>query len=354
MGNDNKCTNFALLLPILLQPKMKKIAFIVSSLIGQKKKILTDINTHFSNLPGYSYQIMETQRAKHAPELARQAFLEGYACIIAVGGDGTLNEVVNGVLQGAGVFNHLPDLVNQPLRTDNLPNAVFEQLKKCVIGVYPAGSGNDFSRTAQVLRSAQHLKQLIENNKQVLVDVGIGLFTPLAAAETACRAFINATDVGMGGSATFFLAQMKSKSWLSPTLQYAKAIVQTFLTYQKQEVAFTGENFSWQGKMMSLVMANGKYFGSGLGIAPYADLSDGQLSAVVLGNVSLWHYISYLPKLRRCEVINNPQVRYFNDECISVQSLGQPLYMQMDGELVGTTPVQVGIMKQCLPMLVAV
>lgn len=324
---------------------MIKIAFIVSGLIGRKKAVLADINRHFSNDTSVSYQVFETQYAQHAEILAKQVFEQGFEYIISVGGDGTLNEVVN------GLFNAclLPDTeVQQP---DAPPRFDLQRLKQCKVGVYPAGSGNDFSRTIKVKPRALELKHLIKENQYDLIDMGIGHFKPLTEKSRNWRIFANVTDVGMGGAATFYLAKIKSKSWLSPSLQYAKAIVKTFLNYRKQEVAFTGTNMSWQGKLMSLVMANGKYFGSGLGIAPHAELSNGQLSVVILGNVTLYHYISYLPKLRQCKIIDNPGIKYFNDEEIDIHSLEAPLYMQMDGELVGTTPAKVSVVKQCIYFL---
>lgn len=323
---------------------MTKVAFIVSGLIHRKKKVLDDIHRHFTD-ELLSYTIFETQYAKHAGILAAQAHEQGFAYIIAVGGDGTLNEVVNGLFE----ISRLPHADNAGAPT--APAFDVEKLKKCCVGIYPAGSGNDFSRTIQVKPNAFELKQLVLNNQNALIDVGMGIFTQLSGESTDYRIFVNVTDVGMGGAATFYLAKIKSKSWLSPTLQYAKAIIQTFLTYRKQEAAFSGTNFSWQGKLMSLVIANGKYFGSGLGIAPHAELNNGQLSVVILGNVTLMHYISYLPKLRKCKIIEHPQIRYFNDEEIDIRSLEAPLYMQMDGELVGTTPVTVSVVKQCIRFL---
>ncbi len=326
---------------------MKKIAFIVSGLIGHKKKILKDIEAHFEK-GKYSYQVFETKFANHARQLSAEVFRDGYSYIIAVGGDGTFNEVVNGIFDECRISEEVSVRESQ---------YNFEKLKQSVIGLYPAGSGNDFSRTSGILKSAAYLKLLIDNNKEELVDVGIGMFTSLLPNDQqskGSRIFVNVADVGMGGAATFYLAKMKSKSFLSPTLQYAKAIIQTFLTYKKQEAAFIGKNFSWQGKLMSLVMANGKYFGSGLGIAPYAELSDGQLSGVVLGDITIRHYIAYLPKLRKCVPINNPQIRYFSDEEVEIQSMEDPLYMQMDGELVGTTPATIAVFKQCIRVLMSV
>ncbi|OWY23690.1 hypothetical protein C7N43_31905 [Sphingobacteriales bacterium UPWRP_1] len=318
---------------------MIKIAFIVSGLIGRKKAVLADINRHFSNDAQLNYEVFETQYARHAELLAKQVFEQGFEYIVSVGGDGTLNEVVNGVFNAC----RLPG--------NGQPSFDQERLKQCKLGVYPAGSGNDFSRTIKVRPNALELKHLIKENQYTLIDMGFGSFRPLNGEETGWRIFANVTDVGMGGAATFYLAKIKSKSWLTPTLQYAKAIVKTFLSYRKQEVAFTGTNLSWQGKLMSLVMANGKYFGSGLGIAPYAELNNGQLSVVILGNVTLYHYISYLPKLRQCKIIDNPEIKYFNDEDIEIRSLEAPLYMQMDGELVGTTPARVSVIKQCIHFL---
>ncbi|QQS28225.1 MAG: hypothetical protein IPM47_15330 [Sphingobacteriales bacterium] len=323
---------------------MKKIAFIVSGLIGRKGKILEDIQLQFGR-GQYHVDFFETRFSGHARQLSAQVFREGYSHIIAVGGDGTFNEVANGVFDECRIKNEVSIEIEQ---FDT------EKLKQCVIGLFPAGSGNDFSRTANILKSAAYLKLLIDNDNQVLIDVGIAVYTKASSDSEngkGSRIFLNVADVGMGGAATFYLSNMKSKSFLGPTLLYAKAIIQTFLTYKKQNVTFIGKNFSWQGKIMSLVMANGKYFGSGLGIAPNADLTDGQLSGVVLGNISVRHYLAYLPKLRRCELISNPQIRYFNEEEVEMQSLENPLYMQMDGELVGTTPVTIGVLKQCIKVL---
>ena len=129
-----------------------------------------------------------------------------------------------------------------------------------------------------------------------------------------------------------------------------KAIVFTFLDYKHRSVRITAESFSWEGKVLLVVMANGRYFGSGLCIAPQAEPDDGKLQLVLLANVSLLDYIKHQGEVRRGELITHPEVTYLQSSYCNIEPL-EECTIDMDGEFVGYGPIETGIVKHGMRFL---
>ena len=103
---------------------------------------------------------------------------------------------------------------------------------------------------------------------------------------------------------------------------------------------------------MSINLANGKYYGSGLGIAPNAELDSGNLEVVILANISILDYIRHLSQVRKCQLLDHPEVHYYSMPAIDIESTdGRPHPIDMDGEFIGFTPMKVKKLKQVLPFL---
>ena len=243
--------------------------------------------------------------------------------VIAVGGDGLLNEVVNGILE-AGV-----------------PNGV-------VAGVLPSGSGNDFAKSIEVQDTPAHLLSLIQHASIYPLDVGkMEFLNP--EGNTATRYFINIADIGLGGEV--MQAMQNSKQRFGADFAYSWAILKGFFTYRKKVVRLVTPEMEWEGLLLSLVMANGRYFGSGYCIAPHADLANGQFALVILGKVSVFDYIRHLPAIRKGKHIDHPEVTYTTATSLEVEGIQAPLCIEMDGEFIGTTPITLSIQPQVLPFL---
>ncbi len=303
---------------------MRIISIILHGRLRRKKAYRQQISELLAN--EREVRFYETEAAGHARHLTSMAIREGADCIVAAGGDGTLNEVVNGMMdeQEAGRVG-------------------------VVLAVFPIGSGNDFAKTINVGKKPENLAHLLANGRIANVDIGELQFTNLEN-QSDKRHFINISDIGIGGKVAE-IVNNKSKG-ISPSLAYFKAIVQAFLTYQHQHVQVSGDDIHWEGKILSLVMANGRYFGGGMCIAPEADIYDGEASLVILGNVSLFDYFRNMGKVRRGEILAHPEAHYLSASACRVISHDAPCSIDMDGDLIGYTPLELKVKKGAIQMVV--
>ncbi len=299
-----------------------KVAFILHGKlkhIAQLKKKLADAMPE-----GFVAEFHTTQHAKHATELTTQALNKGAQYAIAVGGDGLLNEVANGYLQCRDAVKH-----------------------QTAIGVFPKGTGNDFCKTVGIKADTTQLAKLLQQNSIKPVDVCHMRFLDVQH-QPAERYYINIADIGIGGYASQRVNS--SSKILGSTLSYVKAIILTFLSYKHRRVRVTAENFTWEGKVLLVVMANGRFFGSGLCIAPQAALDDGKLQLVLLANVTLLDYLKHMGEVRRGELIQHPEVQYMESSFCNIEPL-EECTIDMDGEFVGYGPIEAKVVGKAVRFL---
>ncbi|MEQ3796442.1 diacylglycerol kinase family protein [Flavobacteriaceae bacterium MJ-SS4] len=298
---------------------MKRILFIVNGAKKQSKKLQTVLD-FFSNQDFFSkVEVVLTNYLGHATIIAKENNSK-FDYIIAVGGDGTLNEVINGI----------------DLRSN------------IIIGLLPYGTGNDFSRGLDLKLNAQFLFNLIKNDCYRQID--IGLVEGIDINTTPKRRFINIADIGLGGFVTQKILKHKTKL-LSGKMKYALAILQGMIQYKKPEIRVEGD-IEFTGKILTLAVCNGKFFGYGLCIAPKANIQDNVLNITCIGNVTLLDYFKNIGKIKRGEVIQHPQVHYNSIKSINVYHTNKPCPIEIDGEFIGHTPVRLLILPQKLKFLI--
>lgn len=306
-----------------------KIAFLINPKIRNFRKIEIDIQHNFLD---FDYKFFISEFSGHFLTLPIKAIGEGFTHIIAIGGDGTLNEVINGVLDA--------------FKTENSYD--WEKVKTIKIGILPLGSGNDFVKNLGY-KTIEELKNLILKNSTALVDVGFTEFFD-KDNKPSTRFFINISDVGMGGEVV--TTKEKLPQFLDGSINYFFAITKTVATYKKNVVKITAKEFSWEGKILNFVIANGKYFGNAIGIAPHAEINDGKFAITNVGDISLMDYFKNLGTAKKCEKIIHPEVSYTESEELVIESTDKrKLAIDMDGEFIGYAPVKFTCMKQKLNFL---
>lgn len=302
-----------------------KIAFLINSKIRKLGAVKNEIQLAFKH---HDVAFFESEFAGHFFELPKEAINKGYTTIIAIGGDGTLNEMVNGVLNTFKIAD-----------TNSSDDYDWKKISEIKIGVYPAGSGNDFVKTVYKNTQLFTLKTLIESNSSQMIDIGFVSFIEKEKGTNATRFFMNITDVGMGGETV--VKKDKVPKWMGADFSYFWAITSTVATYKKCNVRCWNDTFSWQGKVINMVVANGKYFGNGLGIAPDADVTDGKFSFVIIGDINLLDYFKNLGTVKKCEKVQHPMVQYNQFEEINIESCdGNKVSIDMDGEFIGYAPLK--------------
>lgn len=303
-----------------------KIAFIVN---GSSKKLIQTIKQIEHVFRADSYITFLSESKYHICDLTKGAILSGHHVIIACGGDGTLNETINGV-------------INTYKLDDKKGNVSYDwkAISKIRVGLVPIGSGNDFAKTTLVpdLSSLEKLKSLIFQDTSQFIDIGHVTYKTIEGKD-AVRFFVNITDVGMGGEVVSKLDNKNIRK-LGAGFNYSWAITSTLATFKKASIRAYSEGFEWEGEAMNFVVANGRYFGKGLCVAPEADLSDGMFDITILGDISLLDYFKNIGKVRKCHKIIHPKVEYRRLKKVTIESTDERLLaIDMDGEYIGHAPM---------------
>lgn len=299
---------------------MHRIAFLINCSIPKWEKVVNQIEKTFEDLP---HQIILSEYSGHISKLTIEVIQQGYKSIVVAGGDGSVNELVNGLI-AAHTSNNSPD---------------WDKISEYTLGIIPMGTGNDYVKTLYPTLNLKSLKSFILENQRRVVDIGLAEFTD-KKGQSAQRYFINITDVGMGGVVVAGL-ENGSKYFSKPT-RYTYQIAKTFLTYKKSEVKVTTDDYRFEGKVMNVILANGKYFGNGLGIAPEADLQDSLFELVILGDLGFIDYLNNLNKVKKCKKLQHQQVFYQKTKEVNIVSTdNEKLPIDMDGEFVGFAPLKI-------------
>jgi len=302
---------------------MEKVVFIINGRLGNTQVIQNRISSSANGDLDISF--LPTKSSLDAIDLAERAILDGAAYIISVGGDGMVNEVVNGYMRSP------------------------EELRKNVaLGVYSAGKGNDYVKSLGTGGGLKELFELINGFKTRLVDVGLVKHIGLNRKESL-RYFNNITDIGLAG----YIVQNidLSGTFINGFLTYQKAILQTFFTYKHIKVRLESAELNWEGSILSLIMAKGRYFGSGLCIAPHANLDDGKLGLVLIGQVSLWDYVKNLGKVKKGIKLDHPEASYHTIGDCKITPLEGECPIDMDGEFVGYGPLEISVIPKAARFL---
>jgi YegS/Rv2252/BmrU family lipid kinase len=297
------------------------IVFVINNKNNRLAKVLPRLRKYCREIHLGSVEFIITQRKKHAIELARQATEKGCDYLVAVGGDGTLNEVINGMLQSNLTATEYP-----------------------TIGLLPLGSANDFARTAGISNSIEALIELIKSNTSKKIDLGKIIIQQ--TRET--RYFINIAGVGLGAEIAQNLEQ--SSSVLGPAFNYFRHIIKGFLNYVKKEVSCTSSTWQWKGRLLQMTVANGRYFGNAICIAPDARITDGLFQVSIFGDLSIWDYLKNYGNLKKGVKINLPQVCYHNTREVLLQS-NDSCSIEADGEYVGLAPAVIKVMPKAISFL---
>jgi diacylglycerol kinase (ATP) len=262
---------------------------------------------------GYGASVFQTKERGDAATLARQAVEMGFETVVAVGGDGTVNEVVNGMLQVADARGTVR------------------------LGIVPAGTGMDFVRNARLPRRPRSIAAAVMSTHERRLDIG------MSEADQS-RAFVNFAETGLGAAVVAREARM-SEAWPGRLSFFLAALA---ASVQDRNVAATisvdGAEV-YDGRLVSVVIANGEYFGGGMRIAPQASMEDGKLDVLVLGDFRRAELISQIWKLYPGSHVAHPKVLWTTGTSITVTPHA-PTRLDLDGELFGEGPYTFHVVSQ--------
>ncbi len=266
----------------------KRLRFIINPIAGfrrNKSGIIERIHRHFR---AHDYDVTTTTRPGDGTRLAQEAAAQNYDIVVAVGGDGTVNEVASGLVH-----------------------------TNTALGIIPRGSGNGLARALGIsLRPSESLKILLHGEERV-IDAGTA----------AQRYFFAVTGVGFDAQVG---RQFNLAPWRGP-IPYFFIAAREFLTYHPEPLRLNLDAQAFELTPFLITIANTQQYGNGAIIAPQARPDDGLLDLCVVESLSLSHAVKYAPKLFDGTIDRTPIINYRRVQDLVIEKPGTILF-HVDGE----------------------
>ena len=271
---------------------------------------------------GIKYDCHFTDGAGHATSLAREAASDGYRFLVAVGGDGTVNEVANGLLTS-------------------------KNASETTLGIVSTGTGNDLIRSLGIPDDCAAACKCLSGENRIRIDVGMIKYT--AKGKPGERYFVNAAGVGFDGEIAENVEKMPKN--LGHTVPFVMGLLRTLPSYRNKNVKLSIDGKSADKRVLSIIVTNGAYFGGGMKVAPDALTSDKKFEVVTIGDIGKLELLRVFPRVYKGTHVTHPMVRIERAETVSIESPDRTL-IQADGELLGESPVTFTIVPGALCLAV--
>ncbi|MGH3024734.1 MAG: diacylglycerol/lipid kinase family protein, partial [Gaiellaceae bacterium] len=264
-----------------------------------------------------------SERPGHAAELARQAASEGARLVVAVGGDGTVNEIANGLLAAGG--EEPPELA-----------------------VIPRGTGTDFVRHFRIPRDLDRAVAAALSGGVRTIDAGRVTYRAWSGEDVSAH-FVNSASAGMSG-AVAQRANASSKA-LGGKASFLWATLAVFARWHASELEVEVDEERRSGLMYDAIVANCRYLGGGMAMCPEAEPDDGLLDVLLIGDITRRDLALTLPKVYRGTHLPHPKAEALRGRRVAVDG-ATPLPVELDGEQPGTTPAVFEIVPAALRLRV--
>jgi diacylglycerol kinase (ATP) len=266
---------------------------------------------------GVEHDVARTQAPGHATHLAHEAAEAGRRFVVAVGGDGTIHEVVNGLVD---------------------PESGEPRGQDLVLGVVSGGSGSDLARTFGLDRAPEVVARHLDGETTMGFDLGRIRLTG-RDGQPRTVLFANIAEAGYGGLVTDLANRLPR--WVGGT-RYVLATVAAISRFRLVETTVTVDHTEVDEELSNVIVANGQFFGGGLRVAPRALPDDGRF------NVQVWRgkpadVLRALPDLRVGEHLEREDVREWQSTTVRIDAR-TPLLIEADGEVLGTTPATIDLL----------
>lgn len=290
-----------------------KHVFIVNPISGHQNalELIPSIERYFESNP-HEYIIHLTQYPKHATEIASQYHNSDDVTIYACGGDGTINEVFNGL-------------------APSVPMAVI-----------PVGTGNDFFSMLKIKETKLEdiLKATIEG-KEVLVDAG----------QCNDLRFVEAMSMGFDADVAAYANTLSRQKWLPSSMVYWTSVIKNIVSRKTYHMTIDIDGKTINEKLLLIAIMNGRAYGGGFLPTPYSDIQDGYLDICVIENAALPKILNALPKYQKGTHLKLDIVRFYKAKNLKIQT-NQDVHMQRDGEVSVARNLNISILEKGLKLRV--
>lgn len=281
--------------------------FIVNPAAGRGKSL--KIWNKIKDKINFPYEFVLTKAPGEAVDIAAGARDRGFTRVVAVGGDGTICEVVNGLV-----------------------------LKDLEMGIIPAGTGNDFIRTVGIPREPSAALAVLEKGRPEYIDLG----------KHEKGFFINVAGVGL--DAEVARATNEDVKFLTGTPAYVFALIMTLLRFFPRKATIEIDGKTIRRKLWLVAVGNAKYYGGGMMICPDAVLDDGFLEVCLVNDMSRFEILRFLPHVFSGGHRSHPSFEVFRGKRIRID-FEIPTAAQADGDYIGVTPTSFSIMPRALKVV---
>ena len=266
------------------------------------------------------FDVTHTQHPGHGETLARQALRDGRRHIVAVGGDGSVNEIVQGIL------------------TAGLPDT-----RAVTLAVAPHGTGNDWARSLRITRDPSRIAAVVAAEQTMLHDVG---FIDFPEAGGIRRWFINVAGAGYDA----YVSERVPRP-VPSAFTYLRVALNGLATYRSPDFRITAGTETIAGRLLLAFVANARFCGNRMHVAPTASMDDGLLDVLAVNELSLLQVLPKLLKLYRGRILGDRAVRHLRASTVRIETL-PPVAVQADGQIVGRTPAEFGVQRQALRVVI--
>lgn len=291
---------------------MEKILFIVNPIAGGgKAKSLISLIEDQMKKNNINFKIVITERESQATEIAEEN-ADNYKLIVAVGGDGTVNEVAKGIINK----------------------------RQGILGIIPGGTGNDMARSLGIpLNPKEALKLILKGNKKE-IDIG----------RVNSYDFLNISSAGF--DAEVVINNEKIKKRFKSHISYAISVVYTLFTYKNKNVTIKINGKTFNEKILLLAVGNGKYYGGGMKILPMAQIDDGYLDICLISNISKLLSLYLFPTIFNGHHIKYKKyVKIYKAKSVTITSKEEFL-LNIDGDVIETKEASFSLSDKKLNIIV--
>ncbi|MDT8717410.1 diacylglycerol kinase family lipid kinase [Clostridium sp. 19966] len=259
------------------------------------------------------YRIEVTNKSGHATEIARKYSHDEEYIICSVGGDGTLNEVVNGMAGG-----------------------------KSTLAIIPTGSGNDFVRTIYPKYILKDLFSKVICGDTKLVDL----------IKINEKYFLNIASVGLDADVAYNAIKFKKNKFISGSMAYMLSVFKTLLNKRGTWVKLNidGTQYDYK-KLLLIAISNGKSYGGGIHITPQAEVDDGFADICMIENLRLLRIFRMMPKLFRAQHLQVKEVKMYKAQEIEIEGRSE-FKVNVDGEIVSASNIKIQVIPKALKIII--
>jgi len=275
-------------------------------------------------ISGFKFTEIHTNSKKDATRIASELVLQGNKNILIVGGDGTLNEVINGI-----VLSKI-------------------DISEIIIGVIPAGTGNDWSRTHLISRNPNKIVEMFLNGR--IINHDIGKIKVVNDNVTIEHFFINIAGLGFD-AAVIKRVHEALKYKVASGLVYVKHLLFTLFKYKSVICEIEIDNTKFEKDVFSIAVGICKYNGNGMLQVPMANPSDGILDVVIIEKMSKLTAISQIPNLFSGKHIYHHRVSCYSAKKVIINPKYK-LYAETEGEMIGEGSFEIEVLENKIQVLV--